>query len=300
MDIDFRPLRNIGAEVLGLDLGRPIDSATRACLYRAWLDHGVLLFRGLGVDVETHLALSRCFGDLEEHVLKSLLVGDSKELIEVSRGGTPMGPSYYVGGRLLCGYLFWHQDLAYTPSICKGGILRMVKAPASGGETGWVDTALAYDALPAATRERIEGLEVRHRLRCEMDSAPFGVDRSMRRASIQEAPYDMPSFPDLPDVVHPLVSTHPETGRKSLGISPLSLVDVIGMPREDSDELLAGLVAHALREEFMLVHRWGVDDLVLWDNRRTIHAVFGHPYGQDRVAHRTTLAGGLNSGRIHV
>ena len=299
MTIEAQPLKSIGAEIMGLDLSGPVDAETRATLYQAFLDYGVLLFRGLGVNEEAQLRLSNAFGELEEHVLKSLSVGGSKDLIEVSRAGKPMAPSYYIKGRLLSGYLFWHQDLVYTPSICKGGLLRMVKMPSEGGETGWIDTAKVYDALPEATQQQIAGLEVRHCLRVDLDGVPFGLDPTIRKASMEEAPYECPPFPDLPDVVHPLVSVHPESGRKSLAISPLSLVQIIGMPKAESDALLKSLVEHTLQPEFMLIHRWAVNDMVLWDNRRTIHSVLGHPSGQDRVAHRTTLAGKMNSGRLY-
>ncbi len=115
---------------------------------------------------------------------------------------------------------------------------------------------------------------------------------------MEEAPYEVPRFPKLPHVVHPLVSVHPETGKKSLAISPYSLVGVEGMTRAESDELLRMLVEHAIRPEFRYIHHWANNDMVLWDNRRTIHATFGYPYGQDRVAVRTTLTGSMNTGRV--
>lgn len=220
-------------------------------------------------------------------------------MIAVSSPGKPIAPSYYINGKLTTGYLFWHQDLVYTPTICKGSVLRMIQPPVEGGETGWIDTAKVYDALPQATKIRIEEMEVRHRLRKNLEGVPFGLDKSIREASFEEAPYEVPHFPHLPDVVHPLVSTHPETGRKSLGISPLGLVDIIGLPRSESDVLLHELVEFSLQPQFMLVHRWAPNDMVAWDNRRTIHSAFGYPYGQTRIAHRTTLAGGLNSGRVY-
>lgn len=300
MSIEVRPLQSIGAEVVGLDLTRPVDPETKAQMYQAWLDYGVLLFRGMGVDAETHIALSRCFGDLEEpKALDYLKVPGRKELVEVSRAGKPLAPSYYINGRLTTGYLFWHQDLVYTPSIAKGAMLRMVQAPQEGGETGWIDTIKVYEALPEATKKKIAGLEVRMRLRVDLDGIPFGVDPSIRKASMEEAPYDMPGITSLPDVVHPLVSTHPETGCKSLCISPLTLVSILGLSKQESDELLRSLVEHTLRPEFMFIHHWQVNDMVLWDNRRTIHSTFGYPYGQVRVAQRTTLVGDLKSGRIY-
>lgn len=303
MTIEFRPLEHIGAEVVGLDLTSPVSDSVKAEVYAAWLDYGVLLFREMGVNAEVQVSLTKWFGDLLEnednYALKSLSVEGSKELIEVSRGGKPMAPSYYIDGELKAGYLFWHQDLVYTPSICKGSLLRMIKMPEHGGETGWIDTQKVYDALSDEMKARIDGMELRHTLRKDLDGVPFGLPKSLREATMEEAPYDVPSFPKLQDVVHPLVQTHPETGRKSLGISPLGIVEILGIPREESDALLRELVEFALQPQFQLIHHWKVNDMVIWDNRRTIHSVLGYPYGEERVAHRTTLSGKVNSGRLY-
>lgn len=303
MPIEFSPLKSFGAEVIGLDLTSPVADSVKAEVRAAWLDHGLLLFRGLGVNSEVQIDLSKWFGDLLEnednYALKSLSLKGSKELIEVSRGGTPMGPSYFIDGKLKAGYLFWHQDLVYTPSICKGSLLRMVKMCDEGGETGWIDTAKVYDALSKEMKVRIEGMEVRHRLRISCEGVPFGLPKSLRQATQQEAPYTGTSVALLPDVVHPLVQTHPDTGRKSLGIAPLTLVEILGIPREESDALLRELVEFTLQPQFMFVHAWKENDMVVWDNRRTIHSVLGYPYGQQRIAHRATLAGEMNSGRYY-
>lgn len=303
MSIEFRPLKNFGAEVVGLDPTLQVADSVKAEVRSAWIDHGLLLFRGLGVNSEVQIALSQWFGGLlaneDNYALKSLSVKGSKELIEVSRGGKPMSPSYYINGKLTAGYLFWHQDLVYTPSICKGSLLRMVRMCEDGGETGWVDTAMVYDALSNQMKARIDSMEVRHRLRVTPEGVPFGLPKSLREATQEEAPYTGHGVHLLPDVVHPLVQTHPETGRKSLGIAPLTLVEILGIPREESDALLRELVEFTLQPRFMFVHHWKENDMVVWDNRRTIHCVFGYPYGQQRIAHRTTLTGEMNSGRFY-
>jgi taurine dioxygenase len=303
MSVEFRPLNNIGAEVVGLDLTAPVSDSVKADVYAAWLDYGVLLFREMGTDADAQVALTEWFGDLldneDNYALKSLSVEGTKQIIEVSRGGKPMSPSYFIDGKLTAGFLFWHQDLVYTPEICKGSLLRMVQIPEEGGQTGWVDTAKAYDALSDEMKARIDGMELRHCLRTDLNGVPFGLPKSLREATMEEAPYDKPSFPALPHVVHPLVQLHPETGRKSLGISPLSIVGILGLPKDESDALLKELVEFTLRPEFMLIHEWTVNDMIVWDNRRTIHSVLGYPYGQQRVAHRTTLSGKVNSGRLY-
>jgi taurine dioxygenase len=303
MPIEIRPLENIGAEVTGVDLSAPVSEADKAGVYRAWLDYGVLLFRGIGVDAEAQVNLSKWFGSLidnvDNHALKSLSVKDSKELIAVSSEGMPGGPSYFIDGKLTTGYLFWHQDLVYTPSICKGSLLRMIKKPEHGGQTGWIDTEKVYNALPDETKARIEKMQVRHRLRVDVNGVPFGLPKDIRFATQEEAPYAATAMPTLPDVVHPLVQVHPETGRKSLGISPLGLVEIVGLPKEESDALLRELVEFSLQPQFEYIHDWSPNDMVAWDNRRTIHCACGYPHGETRVAHRTTIAGTMNSGRIY-
>lgn len=303
MPVEYRPLKNIGAEVVGLDLSGPVSDAVKKDVYDAWLDYGVLLFREMGTSGDVQVELTKWFGNLLEnednYALKALSVKGTKEIIEVSRGGKPMSPSYFIDGKLTTGYLFWHQDLVYTPSICKGSLLRMIKKPAVGGQTGWVDTQKVYDALSEETKARIDGMDVRHCLRKDLNGVPFGLPKSLREATMEEAPYDLPNIPDLPHVVHPLVQVHPETGRKSLGISPLGLVEILGLPREESDALLRELVEFTLQPQFMLIHEWTENDMIVWDNRRTIHSVLGYPYGEERVAHRTTLAGKMDSGRFY-
>lgn len=299
--MEFIPLRNIGLEVRGVAPARLSDPAVRKALYDAWLEHGVLLFRGMGKNADIHRELSRCFGPLEEQeeVLTSLRVEGEKGIISITKPGISPIPAYHMDGKLLTGIVFWHQDTIFTPKICKGGILRMIEAATEGGETGWVDTIKVYESLPEEVRQKIDGLEVRHRFRVDLTGIPFGLPASVRQASQEEVPYEPIPMPECPDVIHPLVSIHPETGRKSLSISPQTLVNVIGMNEQESDELLSGLVEYALRDEFKLVHRWEKDDMVLWDNRRTIHAGLGFPPNQRRVAQRTTLAGGMVSGRIY-
>jgi taurine dioxygenase len=300
MGVEFKPLESIGVEVIGLDASRPIDDATKARMYEEFLDHGVMLFRNICTTPEIHFSISKCFGDLEEHALKDLHVEGNKNLIAVSaRTELPPGPSYWIKGKLTTGFLFWHQDLVYTPEICKGAVLRMIECPKEGGETGWIDTTKVYDALPESTKKRIEGLEARHCLRLTPEGIKYGLPSPMRQATQEEVPWKMAPFPKMPDTVHPLVSIHPETGRKSLAISPYSIISILRMSPQESDALISELVAHTLQPQFMYIHKWAPNDAVLWDNRRTLHQAFGYPAGLHRVAHRTTLDRKMKSGRLY-
>jgi taurine dioxygenase len=307
MTIEVIPMRNIGVEIRGVNINKLDDPDQQRQLYEAWLEHGVLLFRGIGTSPDIHRALTRCFGPLEEQeeVLTELRVDGEKGVIAVERGGKPGIPSYYVGDeivgwqQLVTGIVFWHIDTIFTPTICRGGMLRMIEACKTGGNTGWIDTIKIYDALPEEMRRRIDKLEVRHCLRCDLTGIPFGVPEATREASMEVVPYERIPMPVLPEVVHPLVLTHPESGRKALAISPQSIIGIVGMSREESDELLSTLVSFTLRRENMFIHHWEKNDMVLWDNRRMLHCGMGHPPSEKRVAHRTTLAGGMNTGRIY-
>lgn len=300
MPLEFIPL-NIGLEVKGVDVSRLSDPEQRKQLYDAWLEHGVLVFKGIGTSADIHRNLSRCFGPLDEEdeILPALQVEGEKAIINITRPGIPMGPSFHIDGKLVAGMTFWHQDTIFTPTIVKGGMLRMIEAAKIGGETAWIDTVQVYESLPEDMRRKLDKLEVRHRFRPFLNGIPFGLPASTREATKEEAYYEEVPMLSYPDVIHPMVSVHPESGKKSLTISPQTLVQVIGMDKAESDKLLSELVEYSLNERFMMVHRWEKNDMVVWDNRRTMHAGLGYPPDQVRVAQRTTLAGPLVSGRIY-
>src|SRR5689334_18932003 len=124
---------NVGAEIIGLDIQRPIGESTRAALYEAWLQYGILLFRETRATTAQHLALSRCFGELDIHPVPEIRVKDEPYLIEI--GGSRRGPAYvFDDSELRVGRLPWHRDTAYTPECCKGAILMMVDVAAEAGQ----------------------------------------------------------------------------------------------------------------------------------------------------------------------
>lgn len=284
---------DVGAEVQGLDLDQPIDSATRRALYDTWLEFGILLFRGIGTSSERHLALSRCFGELEVHPVESIRLEGHPEIISLRSTGDSEQIVHYFDDVAVAGRIPWHTDLIYTPTPCRGALLRMVVKPASGGQTGWVDTAAAYDALSAATKARIEGLEARYDFVIDICDMRFGKPQNLRHGSMGNIEY-----PEFPDVAHPLVWTHPESGRKALMTSPTQLVDMVDMDADEGDALLEELVAHATDGRFTYIHEWEQDDMVLWDNWRTMHTAFGTPPECEREVQRTTIHGALTTGRL--
>jgi taurine dioxygenase len=293
---EVTPVDHIGAEIVGLDPHGLTDDVKQQ-LYATWLEYGVLLFREAAPDPETHVKLAKVFGELEIHPVKSLLVPGNDELIFLGGHGKNSGGARVMDGDVLIGQTYWHQDTAYTPNICKGSMLRMVTASKRAGNTLWADTSKAYDALPADVKERIASLET---LQCytDMPRRTWGMPgHELRHATPEEGPQSEVAVPDFPHVIHPMVVTHPENGRNALLLSPLGYLTILGLPEDEADDLFEAVVAHTLKPEFCFDHSWTVNDLVLWDNRRTLHYAEGFPVDDDRMIQRATLAGPQPTGR---
>lgn len=294
MDFDLKPTGSgVGAEIVGLDLARPIPESTRRALHAAWLDAGILVFRGLATSAERHVALSKLFGDLDLHPVESVRLPGHPEIIELGNREKDDPIVHFIDDQPIVGRIPWHTDMIYTTRPCRGALLRMIEKPARGGETGWIDTALAYDALAPAMKRRIEGLEARFDFVVNICDMRFGRTKNLRFGTMGTK-----DFGRFPPVAHSLVWTHPESGRKSLVLSTVHLIEMVGMPRSEGDALLEELVEHTTSGRFTYVHDWQVDDVVLWDNWRTMHMAHGTPQGLHRVVQRTSLLGERETGRI--
>jgi alpha-ketoglutarate-dependent taurine dioxygenase len=293
----------VGAEVVGLVAGTEANPAIRASLYDAWLQHGILLFRNID-SIERHLTLSRCFGELEIHPFAPVRSELNPMLIEI--GGKKRPPAYvFDGHEIRCNRIAWHRDTAYTPDICKGAMLRMIEVPARHGETMFADMAMAYDDLPTDVKARLETLEYKATLSLTPidQTGPGAFWKTVRRATPEEdsggnsesSNIDVKSL--YPSVVHPAVLTHPEWGRKCIFLSPTYVDFFLGMDQAESDALLDYLVTHMLRPRYVYTHRWAINDAMLWDNRRFMHAGRGNEPDDPRWGLRTTLAGPVRTGR---
>lgn len=281
-----------GREIVGLDISGGIPAETAAALKQVWLEHGVLVFRGLGTSPEMQLELSRCFGELEPHPIEKFRLAGYPELILLTNEGGPIGPVYDFDGVAVTQRIPWHTDLAFTTTPNAGALLRMVRKVETGGQTGWLDTAAAYDELDEATKDEIADLEAVYLFRAGIEEMRFNQQNCTRISPRKE------SYPYFPPVANPLVWTHPDTGRKVLNVSTLNIEYIIGRQDEGGDALIRRLIEHALHPRFQYVHEWENNDMVLWDNRRTMHAAFGHPVDQIRVVHRTTIRGEVAMGRV--
>jgi taurine dioxygenase len=267
----------LGAAVEGVDL-RALDAAAQRAIHRAWLAHGVLLFRGQCLDDEELIAFSRRFGELDDAPVQETgrrFVEGHPEIYVVSNvveRGVPIGSLGY-------GEAVWHTDMSYLPLPPKASILYALEVPASGGETSFCSMNAAWDTLPADLRARVAGRRVKH-------DGTYTSGGSVREGVTAS---DDPRT--APGAFHPLVCLHPETGRRSLYLGRRRNAYVEGLGLEESFALLDALWAHATRPEFLWEHRWSVGDLVIWDNRCTMHRRNAFDPGARRVLHRTQIRG---------
>jgi len=290
-------------EVTGLDLDKPLDAGTRKALQDAFIQAGILVFPRATGGPEAQLALSRCFGELLQHPVKEAWAEGYPELVDVSyRPGRP-GEStvalYEVDGTCRGGWLPWHSDLRYMHRINRGGILRAVELPREGGRTGFIDQIAAYATLPEALRQRIDGLHVVYQVRPDFTQEKFGKPEGLKlvqNTAVLESMAERIDR-DFPAVVHPMVYAQAETGRKVLNVVPTSARRIHEMPNAEGDALLEEVLSYAVNPALAYWHDWRENDLVLWDNWRTVHCAEGVPPDCVRVMQRTTIAGDYALGR---
>jgi len=294
---------NTALEVTGIDLDRPLDTGTQKALQDAFLQAGIIVFPRAATSPEAHLALSRCFGELQRHPVKENWAEGYPELVDISyrpalQGGGSVA-LYEVDGQRRGGWLPWHSDLRYMSQINRGGILRAIKVPREGGRTGFVDQIAAYATLPERLRQRIDGLHAIYQLRPDFTQERFGKPESLKLIANAAALDAMAGRidRDFPPVVHPMVYVQPETGRKVLNVSPTSAIGIHGMPGSDGDALLEEVLSYAVNPALAYWHDWQENDMVLWDNWRTLHSAEGVPEDCVREMQRTTIAGDYALGR---
>jgi taurine dioxygenase len=264
----------VGAEMIGLDLSQPIDDARFADIRQAWLDaNGVMVFRDQQLTPEQHIAFSRRFGPLEKHVLAKYLLPGHPEIYRVSnkvRDGEPQG-------REKAG-TYWHSDLSYMRPAALASLLYGIEIPPVGGDTMFCSLYAVWEALSPRMQEVLEGFSAVH----DLAYASRGVFRAEQASRDQ--------LEAAPAVEHPVVTTHPETGRKVLFVNPGFTSHIVGLHATESRALLDFLFRHMTQPEFIYRHRWSVRDLVMWDNRCTMHyAIADYDGVGERYMHRTTV-----------
>ena len=273
----------LGAEI-GFDLSGPIDDAAFAEIEAAFHDNIVVFFRGQTLSDRQHIEFSRRFGELEIHIVKKYLLPGHPEILLISNVRDAAGE---LIGLADAGFT-WHTDTSYrrTPSRCSLLYAKEVPRDAGGtvlGDTVFANCIAAYEALSAAMRRRLDGLKAIHRY------------SSRRRIENSPRPKLTPAqLAETPDILHPVVRTHPHTGRKALYVTAGECIGIAGMPEDEAVDLIEELDRHCVRPEFLYRHRWRVGDLVMWDNASAMHlAICDYALPQRRLMHRTTVIGGV-------
>jgi len=301
MAIETVPLSPyLGLELRGVDLSRELNADTERAILDAWIEAGVVLFRNAGHNAEQHMRLSRVFGDMEPAATANLNDPANPYLMTLSY--SPTGKSgyqqhYNVGGIDRAGWLGWHWDQSFMPTIVRGAVLRMTEPAPRMGETGFIDAVAAYDRLSDAMKQRIAKLEVVYEFNPDFCSGQYGFPKDIRALPSDSQVARGEKMYDFAPVVHPLVITQQETGRKVLKLSPMHARYVLGLNAAESDALLTELAEHLVDPRYAYFHAWGKDDMIVWDNWRVIHSANGVPLECSRTAQRTTIMGDYKVGR---
>jgi taurine dioxygenase len=266
-----------GAEVAGLDL-RTVTAAGFDTVHKAWIDHQVLLFRDQNLSDLDLITFSRRFGDLDHAPVQEngqRFVDGMPEIYVVSN----VIENGVAIGSLGAGEAVWHTDMSYLPAPPKASMLFALEVPPAGGDTSFCDMYAAFEALPANLRDRALGLRVKH-------DGTYNSGGYVRQGV---TPTGDPR--QAPGTLHPLVCTHPESGRRMLYLGRRRMAWIEGLDLPESEALLDEIWMHATRPEFSFTHSWRVGDLVLWDNRCTMHRRDPFDAASRRVMHRTQVKG---------
>lgn len=276
-----RTAASCGAFVSGIDFAR-LSRKDASELYLAFLEHGVLIFKGRDLGVSEHVTLGKLFGELDEpHPLEELRHPEQPCLSVLAANGGKAVLDDDPDADTIIGTIPWHADKMYTPRPNRGALLRSVVRPKEGGNTGWIDTAQVYQALPYRIKCKLQGLHIIH-----------NYDVAYRAQSMVAG-----GFGQFPATVHPLVIVHPESDRPALNLSPASAERIIGLPEEEGADLLRYLIEFGTDEAHAYVHGWAPGDLIAWDNLRAIHRAYGHKKRYARVMHSLALRPELTLGQ---
>jgi taurine dioxygenase len=276
--IDVRPLsRHIGAEIRRLDLREKPDEQIIRKIYRAWLDHLVLVFPDQNLSQQDLIRVTGFFGEPGElgrppkyfpkgyaNLLPGIML-----ISNIREDGEPIGA-------LPDGEMMFHHDMIHAEVPSKATLLYAVEIPSHGGNTVFASGYAAYDTLDPELRRKLAGRKAHHRY--NYGSTQKGDNRGT---------------PAFGECFHPVFRTHEETGRKAIYVNRLMTVGIVDMPQEESDPLLAVVFDHAEKREFIYEHVWRVGDLLLWDNRCSSHARTDFPSTERRLMLRTTVKGAV-------
>lgn len=294
-----------GATVKGIvlqDISRP---EVREKLLLLWRTHGLLVFSDVEGE-QLHVGLTRIFGTPIAHTVRSVHATNPILTDLVAEPGD--SDIEEIAGERRAWYLPWHSDLIYIDEINRGGILRPIELPRSGSYTGFMDKGALYERLPVRLRNEIADLGVLYQANFQPEDSRFGIpprDRPLRNISMSSRKGGengaQNQMKNAPRVIHPMVFTHPDNGRKMLNVSPWFAVGIEGRENAEGDRLLSEVIGYifSAAEEPGAVyrHEWKYGEMVLWDNWRMLHSTPGTNPAERRHMQRTTLAGDYCLGR---
>ena len=273
--MDIIPLSDaLGAEIRGVDLTQPLNAETVTAINDAWLEHLVIVFRGQELSDDDQVRFGEYFGPVGDYLRPdSLRSGVMKErhrsvmfISNIVENGEPIGT-------LPDGEMMFHTDTGYAQNPHKATTLFAVELPDTGGHTIFSNQYAVYDALPETLREKLEGREARN-------AYEFGTTIKTKER------YDAA---ETRTAIHPIFLPHSETGRPALFVNELMTEEIIGLPEDESRTTLDALFAMQREDRFLYEHVWELGDLVMWDNRCTLHARTDFPRDQRRLLRRITV-----------
>lgn len=272
--IEVAPIAGaLGAEISGIDLTN-LDEETVAEIRHAFLKHSVVFFRDQDLTPETQMAFGKMFGDLNRH---SYVKGmdDYPDVFRIVKKPTD---AHHFGNA-------WHSDLAYEETPAMATVLYGMDVPAAGGDTMFTSLHEAYDALSDGMKRMLGDLRV-----VFTNANTYGKDASRFKVGVAKD-MKVEQAPEEKEVSHPLVRTHPETGRKALYLSTTHFSRIEGMTKDESQPLLTQLSTHAVQPDFTCRFKWRPGSVAMWDNRCTMHYAVNDFPNTQRIMQRVTLQG---------
>ena len=271
MAITVTPLSDaLGAEISGVDLRRPQDADTVAEIRKAWQDHLVIVFRGQDLGQADQERFCHYFGELEVVKSSRSINDENPHILYVSNVKEPGLRTVLENGEM-----WFHSDQCYYEDPIMATVLYAIEVPSKGGNTLFADCYAAYETLADDVKRRIEG-------RRALNAYDYGPEMLVKTG---------PRPADAPHWDHPVVRTHPETGRKCIYVNRLMTEHIIDMDPDESRNLLASVYDHAERPEFLYEHVWRPHDLIMWDNRCTLHARTDFDPAERRMLRRMAVKG---------
>ncbi|WP_426151737.1 taurine dioxygenase [Pseudomonas sp. DC3000-4b1] len=273
MTLSITPLNPaIGARIDGLDLTRPLGEADRDALEQALLDHQVLFFRQQPLTPQQQARLAMTFGDLHIHPIYPN-VPEQPEVLVLDTAVTDVRDN-----------AIWHTDVTFLPAPAMGAVLAAKQVPAHGGDTLWASGIAAFEGLSSPIQRLLEGLTARHEFSKSFPLERFGTNpEALARWEETRRRH--------PPVSHPVIRTHPRSGRKALFVNEGFTTRINELSEAESTTLLAFLFNHSTRPEFTVRWQWQVNDVAFWDNRVTQHYAVDDYRPARRVMHRATILG---------